>query len=254
MLTAVVLPVQTSVSAAAAPTFTVTGFFWLKKGYDKEYKRMIALASLAKCGNGSQVMKLLFNNDLMISHMTKMSQTCSIAGIRQGLDIFLKFPFKTIANMKWNAKGTAKQIIIPKQQEWKLVTRDADSFTELMKVSEEKNKDGKEAGNIFANEHQYLTGLIIGRENSSPSNETVILHMHGGAFVACNPHHHANYLKVWSRSLSIPVICPDYAEAPEHPFPHGLQDALDSYLFLSSGDERVKNILGFQPKKHYLIR
>ena len=216
------------------PLYSLLGLFWLRKGYDKEYKRMITMISLAKC-SGSQVVKLIFNNDLMISHLAKHAQFCSISGIRKGLDVFTKFPFKTIANMKWNAKGTAKHIIIPKQQEWKLLVKDSNSLTEILHQNqsnplvgnsienESVREEGEEAvvtearngpveaekrngipNSVTAAAAEFLSGLVIGRENSFPNNRTVILHMHGGAFVACTPHHHANYLRVWSKSLGIP--------------------------------------------------
>lgn len=220
---------------------------------------MLVLSNLAKCGSSSLVLKLLFNNDLLITHSAKLAQNCSISGIRKGLDVFTKFPFKTIASMKWNAKGTAKSIHIPKQREWKLLVKDSNSLTEVVQQHQENSSVVTEAavkvtnGNaeveihLNGNASEFVRCLVIGRENSGLNNRTVILHLHGGAFVAMTPYHHVNYLRIWSKSLNIPIICPDYAKAPEHPFPDGLQDNLDTYLFLLSGDPKVEQILGFQP-------
>ena len=48
--------------------------------------------------------------------------------------------------------------------------------------------------------------------------------------------------------MGVTIVCPDYAKAPENPYPAGLQDLLDVYMFLTSGNDRVKDLLGFLPE------
>lgn len=78
--------------------------------------------------------------------------------------------------------------------------------------------------------------------------QNLIFHCHGGGFVAMTPKGHEAYLKYWCENLNIPVFCPNYGKAPESPYPYGLQDLLDAYLFVTSGSPSANNFLGFKPK------
>lgn len=83
---------------------------------------------------------------------------------------------------------------------------------------------------------------------SQPPKKSLIFHAHGGGFVAMSPRAHQNYLRYWSTQLGVPVICPNYGKAPERPYPCGLQDLLDVYLFLISGNAKVIELIGFHPE------
>ena len=41
----------------------------------------------------------------------------------------------------------------------------------------------------------------------------------------------------------------DYSLSPEAPYPEALQEVLDCYLWLVSGDPEVESAIGFHPKK-----
>lgn len=83
---------------------------------------------------------------------------------------------------------------------------------------------------------------------TAPPKKSLIFHAHGGGFVAMSPRAHQNYLRYWSNQLGVPVICPNYGKAPERPYPCGLQDLLDVYLFITSGDPKVIDLIGFHPE------
>ncbi len=55
--------------------------------------------------------------------------------------------------------------------------------------------------------------------------DAVILHFHGGAFVAGSPETHKAMLSRLARLAGLEVIAPAYRLAPEHPFPAALTDA-----------------------------
>ena len=78
--------------------------------------------------------------------------------------------------------------------------------------------------------------------------DSLIFHCHGGGFVAMTPKGHEPYLKFWCENLNIPILCPNYGKAPEKPYPYGIQDLLDAYLFVTSGTPAVKSAIGFNPK------
>ena len=89
---------------------------------------------------------------------------------------------------------------------------------------------------------------MIIRPQITMSDDSLIFHCHGGGFIAMSPKGHEPYLGYWCDTLNIPIVCPNYGKAPEKPYPHGIQDILDTYLFFTSGKDEVEIILGFHPK------
>lgn len=92
------------------------------------------------------------------------------------------------------------------------------------------------------------TSTTTASTGSTPPKKSLIFHAHGGGFVAMSPRAHQNYLRYWSNQLGVPVICPNYGKAPERPYPCGLQDLLDVYLFITSKDPKVIDLIGFHPE------
>lgn len=69
----------------------------------------------------------------------------------------------------------------------------------------------------------------------SPANEQqgrVLLHLHGGAFIARSPALHADLVAPWCETLQSPALLPQYRLAPEHRYPTGLEDCLTAYRWL----------------------
>ncbi|KAI1296614.1 Hormone-sensitive lipase [Halotydeus destructor] len=79
-------------------------------------------------------------------------------------------------------------------------------------------------------------------------NDTLIIHIHGGGFISLHPETHEVYLRYWSVMLQTPILSIDYSLSPEAKHPESLQECLDVYLFLTSGDDAVKDAIGFHPK------
>lgn len=44
------------------------------------------------------------------------------------------------------------------------------------------------------------------------------------------------------------ILSVDYSLSPQNPFPVALQEVLDCYLWLVSGQKNVESIIGFQPE------
>jgi hormone-sensitive lipase len=85
---------------------------------------------------------------------------------------------------------------------------------------------------------------------SSPSEEhdieTIVLHMHGGGFVALSSRSMQVYTRRWAIELKIPVLSIDYRMPPDHPFPSAPNDCLTVYRFLVKHLHEYVNI---NPKK-----
>lgn len=70
----------------------------------------------------------------------------------------------------------------------------------------------------------------VGGELHGLSNE-LIIHCHGGGFVAQTSLSHETYLRNWAINLGIPILSIDYSLAPEAPFPRALEEVLYAYAW-----------------------
>ncbi|TFK26526.1 alpha/beta-hydrolase [Coprinopsis marcescibilis] len=60
----------------------------------------------------------------------------------------------------------------------------------------------------------------------------LILDFPGGGFVAMNPEHHEERLRMWAVTSGRPILAIDYGKAPEYPYPFAIDEALDTYQVL----------------------
>ncbi|XP_014668106.1 PREDICTED: hormone-sensitive lipase-like [Priapulus caudatus] len=74
----------------------------------------------------------------------------------------------------------------------------------------------------------------------------LIIHCHGGGFVAQSSKSHEIYLRMWTKDLQVPILSIDYSLAPESPFPRALEEiffiycwALKNCHLLGSTGERI---------------
>lgn len=61
---------------------------------------------------------------------------------------------------------------------------------------------------------------------------SIIYHIHGGGFISMSSYIHQIYTRVWANNLKVPIISVDYGKAPEHPFPQGLYDCFEGYMWI----------------------
>ena len=74
----------------------------------------------------------------------------------------------------------------------------------------------------------------------------IIIFLHGGGFMKMKIFFHENYLRDIVNQVNIPLIGFDYAAAPEHPYPEGLNDCFQGYMWILENCEKE---LGFKPEK-----
>ena len=73
----------------------------------------------------------------------------------------------------------------------------------------------------------------------------LILHAHGGGFIAQSSQSHEIYLKPWCKELKIPIVSIDYSLAPEYPYPRASQECFYVYAWCLLN----KNLLGWTGEK-----
>uniref|UniRef100_G1RIH1 Hormone-sensitive lipase n=1 Tax=Nomascus leucogenys TaxID=61853 RepID=G1RIH1_NOMLE len=84
------------------------------------------------------------------------------------------------------------------------------------------------------------------RPQQAPRSQSLIVHFHGGGFVAQTSKSHEPYLKSWAQELGAPIVSIDYSLAPEAPFPRALEECFFAYCWaikhctlLGSTGERI---------------
>lgn len=90
---------------------------------------------------------------------------------------------------------------------------------------------------------------MVGEGRSSklaPPSRGLLIHCHGGGFVAQSSKSHETYLRQWAKELNVPILSIDYSLAPGAPYPRGLEDVLYAYCWalknchvLGSTGERI---------------
>ena len=76
------------------------------------------------------------------------------------------------------------------------------------------------------NEQQYSS-------SSTDPSKYLILHCHGGGFIAHSSKSHEIYLKPWAKELKIPIVSIDYSLSPENQFPRASEECkINEFLFL----------------------
>ncbi|XP_078789719.1 hormone-sensitive lipase isoform X3 [Oryzias latipes] len=78
-----------------------------------------------------------------------------------------------------------------------------------------------------------------------PSSPFLLIHFHGGGFVAQTSKSHEPYLKSWSQDLGVPILSVDYSLAPEAPFPRALEECFYAYCWAL----RNHHLLGWTGEK-----
>ena len=63
-------------------------------------------------------------------------------------------------------------------------------------------------------------------------NRSVVLYMHGGAFLTCGSHSHGRLVTALSRYADSPVLVVDYRMVPKHSVGMSLDDCYDAYKWL----------------------
>eukprot|EP00299_Pterocystis_sp_00344_P006984 c2035_g1_i1.p1 GENE.c2035_g1_i1~~c2035_g1_i1.p1 ORF type:complete len:619 (+),score=154.54 c2035_g1_i1:57-1859(+) len=79
--------------------------------------------------------------------------------------------------------------------------------------------------------------LLCGQKMPFSSN-CVVLHLHGGGFIAMNTFSHQSYTRRWAIALgNVPVFSVDYRKAPQCPYPAALDDCFSVYMWILANAE-----------------
>lgn len=79
--------------------------------------------------------------------------------------------------------------------------------------------------------HVVREGMVgVGKKtNVQPVSKGLIVHCHGGGFVAQSSKSHEIYLREWAYKIGVPILSVDYSLAPAAPFPRALEEVYYAY-------------------------
>ncbi|GFN86132.1 hormone-sensitive lipase [Plakobranchus ocellatus] len=75
--------------------------------------------------------------------------------------------------------------------------------------------------------------------SSKPRVPGLIVHFHGGGFVAQSSKSHEVYLRDWAVSTGCPILSVDYSLAPQAPFPRALEECFYAYAWAVQNCEQL---------------
>jgi len=73
-----------------------------------------------------------------------------------------------------------------------------------------------------------------------------MIYIHGGGFLNTSFFFHENYLRDICNKIKIPILGVNYSGAPDHPYPEGINDCYQAYMWILDNCEKE---LGFKPEK-----
>ena len=74
------------------------------------------------------------------------------------------------------------------------------------------------------------------------NNEGIIIHLHGGGFVAQSSRSHQNFSRKLALETHMMVISVDYGLAPKCPYPQSVEDVWAAYYWIVKYGEKELNI------------
>lgn len=82
--------------------------------------------------------------------------------------------------------------------------------------SKQKKKASKKSSESFIDKGLHFLSSLGGHDKKhlAPERKAIILHIHGGGFVAMSSGSHQNNTRVWANEIGIPVFSVDYRLSP----------------------------------------
>ena len=80
--------------------------------------------------------------------------------------------------------------------------------------------------------------------------KNIIVHIHGGGFIAMSSGHHQPYSRLFCTETNTPVFSIDYRLAPLAKYPENIHDCVNAYFWIL---EFCKKVIGVEPEKIVLV-
>ncbi|KAI6651609.1 Hormone-sensitive lipase-like [Oopsacas minuta] len=84
---------------------------------------------------------------------------------------------------------------------------------------------------LWRDGQERTSNLLTRKPNLYAKASGLIIHFHGGGFVAQSPKSHELYLRSWSEHLNVPILSVDYSKAPEGHYPRPMEEGVFAYTW-----------------------
>lgn len=90
---------------------------------------------------------------------------------------------------------------------------------------------------ILSAVHRYHLSPVS-QSSKLPLSPYIIVHCHGGGYVATSSKSHEGYLRAWAKQSNCPIVSIDYSLAPENPYPRPTEEVLYTYAYMLNFPEK----------------
>ncbi|MBY0308878.1 MAG: alpha/beta hydrolase, partial [Phycisphaerales bacterium] len=102
-------------------------------------------------------------------------------------------------------------------------------------------------------DHDLITARFLSshplpcwNETTPEADRALIIHFHGGGFIAMSSYSHQDYSRRWAKQTGLPILSIDYRLAPAFPYPTPMNDCYAAYKWAV---EHAHTHLGAQPSR-----
>jgi hypothetical protein len=142
-----------------------------------------------------------------------------------------------LKEMGYCHKDVTVRLILPSVEHDKVTIKKSDDYPVLYKINQLRNNT--------------VDCCLAPQIHDNDNDGTVMLHIHGGGFIAMSSFGHEGYLRVWAQQMQIPIISIDYRKAPDYTCPVQAEECYTVYKWII---ENAQNeILGGVPLKKIIV-
>lgn len=227
------------------PLFSKIGIFYVKREFKHDCQQTLAVMHMMTASSFFQKLRIIFSPAYRKRIMSSKVVSLSITEAKNMRNLN-QFPMNILLSLVsiTHSVSSSKWIRIPRDlSEWAISLPDVKSPAILMR----KNRDQRNLHHFYPERKLIKTHFLQPKQVRVKPN-SLLIHIPGGAFITFSAKAYVTLMSRICCEVGVPILMPEYAKAPEHPYPAALQDILDMYLFLTSRDPAVISMIGFHPE------
>nr|CAD2147274.1 unnamed protein product [Meloidogyne enterolobii] len=196
--------------------------------YSLSWESSVALSSLIRGG------RMLLNPEQRAKHIIKVTREASI-GFCRGFWNLSEF---TMPSLFCPVMATCEKTEIKLAGTLSLESVNGG----FVQIHEPSSHTGPRPIALRVLSFQQRFGLNSSSSRNLTLSPYLVIHCHGGGYVATSSKSHETYLRSWAKSLECPLISIDYSLAPENPFPRPTEEVLYAYAWILINHEKFESL------------